>query len=144
MYSWATYTYGSLLLNMTKGVSPQCVYVCVFVALLTLVRPSHKVGWNYFLHIGLHMGVSIMVFCYTMELYARKICPLEENILNTFVPRFYSCYWWHKARATKTIYTFFVCVWYFFSWLYLFGIIFGNLVSYGKGSCRCQYKYIIF
>jgi len=63
------------------------------VALLTLLRPNpNKVGWNYFLHFSLHVGVSIMVYCYTTEFYARKVCPMEENIINTFTPRFYTCY----------------------------------------------------
>ncbi len=65
----------------------------IFAAILTLVNPSSgKVGWNYFLHLSLHVGVSIMLFCYTMEFSARKICPKEENFVNTFVPRFYDCF----------------------------------------------------
>ena len=64
-----------------------------FVALLFIVRPSPKVKfWNYFLHFGLHFGVSIMIFIYTMEFYARHLCPKENTIVNTFVPRFYECY----------------------------------------------------
>lgn len=58
-----------------------------------LLNPSaDKAGWNYFLHFSLHVGVSTMLFCYTMEFYARKICPMEENLVNTFVPRFYECF----------------------------------------------------
>ena len=49
-------------------------------------------AWNYMVHWGLHFGVSVMVFCYAMEFYARLICPEEENIVNTFFPRFYDCF----------------------------------------------------
>ena len=58
------------------------------------MRPSPEVKfWNYFLHIGLHFGVSLMIFLYTMEFYARMMCPKEISFVNTFVPRFYECYY---------------------------------------------------
>lgn len=64
-----------------------------YTAILFFLNPSpNKMGWNYFLHFSLHAGVSIMMFCYTMEFNARKVCPKEENLVNTFVPRFYECF----------------------------------------------------
>ena len=44
------------------------------------------------MHTALNMGVSIMVFCYATEFYARKKCIKEENFVNTFIPRFYECF----------------------------------------------------
>ena len=72
---------------------PFLPFIMYFAAILAFLNPSSpKAGWNYFLHFGLHFGVSIMVFTYTMEFSARKICPKEENLMNTFIPRFYECF----------------------------------------------------
>ena len=63
-------------------------------AILFIVRPSPTVKfWNYFLHFGLHFGVSIMIFLYTMEFYARHFCPSEGSFIQTFIPRMYDCYY---------------------------------------------------
>lgn len=65
----------------------------VFGVILFILKPSSSsMAWNYMIHWGLHFGVSVMVFCYAMEFYARLICPEEENIVNTFFPRFYECF----------------------------------------------------
>ena len=62
--------------------------------ILYFVRPNTKSHfWNYFLHTGLQLGVSVMVFVYATEFYARKTCVMEETLLSTFVPRFYSCFY---------------------------------------------------
>ena len=62
------------------------------VVLFILKPSSTSMSWNYMIHWGLHFGVSVMVFCYAMEFYARLICPKEENFMNTFFPRFYECF----------------------------------------------------
>ena len=60
---------------------------------LYFVRPNTSTHfWNYFLHVGLQLGVSVMVFVYATEFYARKTCQREENLINTFIPRFYDCF----------------------------------------------------
>ncbi|KAL5496527.1 hypothetical protein EMCRGX_G012830 [Ephydatia muelleri] len=61
-------------------------------AILYFVKPSpNSKFWNYFIHIGLNIGMAAMVFCYTMELYARHLCPREESFSNTFMPRSLDC-----------------------------------------------------
>ena len=69
-------------------------FIHLFIlAVLYIVRPSQESKfWNYFLHFGLHFGVSIMVFCYTTEFYARMFCPREETFIDVFIPRFYECF----------------------------------------------------
>eukprot|EP00731_Ephydatia_muelleri_P008072 Em0004g410a len=63
-----------------------------FGTILYFVKPSpNSKFWNYFIHIGLNIGVAAMVFCYTMELYARHLCPREESFSNTFMPRSLDC-----------------------------------------------------
>ena len=64
--------------------------------MLFILRPSStSMLWNYLIHWGLHFGVSVMVFCYAMEFYARLICPKPQNFVNTFLPRFYECFLKH-------------------------------------------------
>ena len=64
-----------------------------FSVILYFVRPvANTRFWNYFIHASLHMGVSIMVFSYAMESYARMVCPKQEGFVNTFIPRIYDCF----------------------------------------------------
>lgn len=78
-----------------RFVMPVLVFqYCTFGIVFFAIKPSSS-SWNYLVHIGLQIGMSIMVFCYAMEFYARKICPKEENAVNTFVPRFYECFLQH-------------------------------------------------
>lgn len=61
--------------------------------IMYFVKPNPSTHfWNYFLHFGLNIGVSTMVFVYATEFYARKTCLQEETPLNTFFPRFYDCF----------------------------------------------------
>ena len=62
------------------------------VVFVFALKPSSHSSWNYLIHVGLQVGVSVMVFCYVMEFNARITCPKEENAVNTFVPRFLDCY----------------------------------------------------
>ena len=56
------------------------------------MEPNKSSFWNYFLHTGLQLGVSVMVFVYATEFYARKTCHQEETLVSTFVPRFFECF----------------------------------------------------
>lgn len=69
--------------------------VSLIAGVLYFVQPSTSTHlWNYFLHVGLQLGVSMMVFVYATEFYARKTCVQEETLISTFVPRFYNCFFY--------------------------------------------------
>ncbi|XP_064401141.1 sterol O-acyltransferase 2-like [Halichondria panicea] len=70
-----------------------------FGLLLFALKPSSHSSWNYLIHVGLQVGVSLMVFCYVMEFNARITCPKEENAVNTFVPRFLECYFKNLTKS---------------------------------------------
>ena len=75
-------------------------HVCPsYVVLLFALKPSSHSSWNYLIHVGLQVGVSLMVFCYVMEFNARITCPKEENAVNTFVPRFLACYFKNLTKS---------------------------------------------
>lgn len=85
--------YNTLRLVVSPAPSVQStMHTYGFAVVLFAVKPSSHSSWNYLVHVGLHLGVSIMVFCYVMEFHARSKCPKEENAVNTFVPRFFECF----------------------------------------------------
>ena len=86
---------GWLYIYMQCTAIKQCIlFTCTVI--FFIMKPSpQSMGWNYMVHWGLHFGVSVMVFCYAMEFYARLICPKQENFVNTFFPRFYDCFVMH-------------------------------------------------